>query len=175
MEKNRMSIIKNPHFVDVEKTKVRFELINDSGVTSVAELTVPPKMARGVNAMWDRILDEFDVEKMRRERNELETRRRRQQEFDRKKRLAAEENNKLKILFDAKMKAFEMPFIANAEDKIKTAIRRAPDMLMLNIIIHHQMMNYMSEKNMSFIDVFDELDDIQDAKEAQQKAQQSKS
>lgn len=167
-----MSIIKNPQFIDVEKTRVRFELINDDGVASVAELAVPPKMARGVNPFWDRILDEFDVEKMRRERNDMETRRKRQQEFDRKKRLAAEENTKLKILFDAKMKAFELPFINEAEPTIKTAVRRAPDLQMLNCIIYYQMQKYMTDNNMNFIDIIDKLDEIQDAKEAQ-KAQQT--
>lgn len=166
-----MSIIKNPHFIDVEKTKVRFELINDNGVTSVAELAVPPKMARGVNEFWDRILDEFDVEKMRRERNEQETRRKRQEEFDRKKRQAAEENTKLKILFDAKMKAFELPFIAEAPDNIKTAIRRSPDLTMLNCIIYSQMSKYMSDNNLTFVDIFDKLDEIQDAKEEAQRAE----
>lgn len=167
-----MSVIKNPHFVDVEKTKVRFELINDNGVTSVAELTVPPKMARGVNAFWDRILDEFDVEKMRRDRNNLENQRKKQVEFDRKKRQAAEENNKLKILFDAKMKAFELPFISEAPDEIKTAIRRSPDLMMLNCVITFQMSRYMQDNNASFLDILDKLDEIQDAKEEAQRAQQ---
>lgn len=166
-------LIKDPEFIDIQKTRVRFKLVNENGVTSTAELRVPDGWARGVNQYWDRILDEFDVEKMRRARNDLENKRKRQEEFERKKKAAAFENDKLKQLFDNKMKAFEMPFIASASDEIKSAVRRAPNQLILNSIIHDQMMKYMGEHNFTFTQLFDHLDELEEQKElAKQQASQ---
>lgn len=161
------STIRDPEFIDVAKTKVRFKLIDENGAESVAELAVPPKMARGVNPYWDRILDEFDVDKMRRDRNTKEQRLIKQREFEDKKRKAGIENEKLKALFNAKMQAFEMPFINDAPDKVKSAIRRAPNLMLLNAVIQEQMLQFMKEKDMSFIDLFDYLDDEADKKEAE--------
>lgn len=160
------TIIKNPEFCDIKKTRVRFTLVDENGAESVAELAVPEKWARGVNPYWDRILDEHDVEKMRREKNAKEAQLQRQREFEDKKRKAGVENEKLKALFNAKMQAFEMVFISEAPDAVKSAIRRAPNMMLLNAIIHEQLISYMREKSMTFLDLFDHLDEIADQKEA---------
>lgn len=159
-----MSVIRNPEFVDLQKSKVRFQLVSDDGVISTAELVVPKDQARGVNPYWDRILDEFDIEKMRKERNDKELRRINEARFAEKKKLTAIENNKLKELFDKKMKAFELPFVESASDTVKSAIRRAPDVFILNSIIHETLVKYMEEKNLDFSQLIDHLDDIQDAK-----------
>ncbi len=168
------TVIKNPEFIDVQKTRVRFKLIDENGAESVAELAVPPKFARGVNPYWDRILDEYDVDKMRRDRNVAEQRMVRQKEFEDKKRKAGVENEKLKALFNTKMTAFELPFSAAASDEIKSAVRRAPNQMLLSAIIHEQLMTYMKEKNLSFLDLFDHLDEIEEQKEAEKAAQAKK-
>ena len=166
MEKNSMTypIIKEPEYIDLEKTRVKFKLINENGVITNAELTVPPNRERGINTFWDRIMDEFDIEKMRKDRNDLESRKRRDQDFDRRKRQAAEENAKLKVLFDAKMKAFELPYIAEAPSEVKSAIRRAPTVTFVDAIVGKQMIDYMNEKNMSFLELLDHLDEFEEAK-----------
>ncbi len=168
-------LIKEPEFIDIQKTRVRFKLVTENGVTSTAELKVPDNWARGVNPYWDRILDEFDVEQMRKARNDLENRRKRQEEFEKKKRAAAVENEKLKQLFDNKMKAFEMPFISGAPDDIKSAIRRAPNQLILNSIIHNQMMEFMNEKGFTFTQLFDYMDELEEQKELEAQQAQTTS
>jgi hypothetical protein len=165
------TIIQDPEFVDLQKTKVRFKLIKEDGLVSVAELTVPTNRERGVNAYWDRIMDEFDVELMRRKRNALETSRIQQQEFMKKKQAAAVENEKLKTLFDAKMKAFELPYVSVATDDIKSAIRRAPDVSFLNLILTDLMKQHMTDNAMSYLDFLDYLDELEEQKEtAEQEA-----
>lgn len=155
-------IIKDPFFVDLEKTTVRMKLVNDNGVESIAEFKVPEDQALGVNPYWDRIVEEFDVEKMREDRNILEKKMRQEQDFRRKKDKAAVENEKLRKLFDAKMECFSLPFIANASDEDKAVVRRAPDLVLLNMIVTKLADKYMNENNMSYIELFDMIDDMQD-------------
>ena len=161
-------IIKNPQFVDLEKTKVRMTLVQENGTESVAELAVPKDKARGVNEFWDRIMDEFDIEQMRKDRNNLETRMRQDAEMQAKKRKASVENEKLKQLFDMKMTAFNLPFVANASDADKAAVRRAPSPMMLNLVVIQLATKYLEENEMSFLDLFDLLDDLQDQQDTQQ-------
>jgi hypothetical protein len=154
-------IIKNPVYVDAKKTRIRMTLVRENGIESLAEFTVPANRERGVNEYWDRILDEFDEKQMRDQRNRIEERAKQNQEFADKKRKAAIENDKLKMLFDMKMRCFSLPFVSEASDEDKAAVRRAPDPLMLNIIIMHLAQKYITEKGMSFIDLFDMIDDLQ--------------
>ncbi len=51
-------IIKNPEFIDLEKTRVRMILEDESGKQTVAEFKVPDGREAGVNEMWDRIVAE---------------------------------------------------------------------------------------------------------------------
>jgi hypothetical protein len=108
---------------------------------------------------------------MRRKRNALETSRIQQQEFMKKKQAAAVENEKLKTLFDAKMKAFELPYVSVATDDIKSAIRRAPDVSFLNLILTDLMKQHMTDNAMSYLDFLDYLDELEEQKEtAEQEA-----
>jgi len=70
--------ILNPEYIDIEKTRVRFKLINEYGIENIAELTVPNNKKRGVNKYWDLIMDEFDIEEMRQRRNRIEAEKMRQ-------------------------------------------------------------------------------------------------
>lgn len=158
-----MNKILEPEFVDLAKTTVRFKIMSENGAISVAELKVPPNRERGVNEYWDRILDEHDVEKMRRDRNLKELRTQKEKEAQNKKRLAAEENQKLKQLFDKKMKAFELPYIKNNTDEIKAAIRRAPSEQFLDVVLADLMLKFMKDNNMSFVSYLDYLDDLEEA------------
>lgn len=163
-----MSKILEPEFIDLEKTRVRFKLVSDNGNVSVAEFIVPPNRARGVNEYWDRIMDEFDVEKMRKDRNDKELKARRQREADEKKKVAAQENARLRGLFEKKMKAFELPYIENAPNEVKSAIRRAPSEQFLDAVLTDQMLKFIKDNNMSYVDYLDYLEDIED-KKAEQK------
>lgn len=154
--------IKNPHFLDLEKTRVRFTLVQENGTTSVAELTVPKDQARGVNTHWDYILDHFDIAEMKKKRNEEEIRRRKAVEVEDKKRKAHEENIRLKNLFIKKMKSFDLPYIKEAPEDIKSAIRRAPDIDILNLILSTYTLQFIKEKEMTFVDYLDYLDDVED-------------
>ena len=166
-------IIKDPEFIDIQKTRVKFKLVKENGLVTVAELAVPPDRARGVNAYWDRIMDEFDVELMRKKRNALESSRIQQQEFMKKKQAAAIENEKLRLLFDAKMKAFELPYVSGASDDIKSAIRRAPDTGFLALILNDLMKQYMLDNELSYLEFLDHMDELEEEKElaAQEAAQ----
>lgn len=155
-------IIKNPEYVDLEKTTVKLTLVDEKGTESVAEFKVPENKTRGVNVLWDRVMDEFDIEKMRRERNNKEVRQIQEREFQEKKKKAAIESEKLRLLFETKMKVFNLPFIAQASDKDKAAVRRAPDITMLNIITAYLAQKYIADKQITFLDLLDEIDDMVD-------------
>lgn len=160
MEATTYPIIKNPEYVDLEKTTIRMTLISESGLESVAEFKVPANKERGVNQYWDRIMDEFDVEAMRQARNDLERRRMRQAEMDDKRKKANEQNERLRQLFDMKIKLFNFPFIANATMEEKAAVRRAPDMTLLMVVVTTLAQKYMQDNSLTFIDFFDQIEDI---------------
>ena len=113
-------IIKNPVYVDAKKTRIRMTLVRENGIESLAEFTVPANRERGVNEYWDRILDEFDEKQMRDQRNRIEERAKQNQEFADKKRKAAIENDKLKMLFDMKMRCFSLPFVCGKLNHTKS-------------------------------------------------------
>ena len=160
-----MYTIKNPEYVDVKKTRIRMTLVNENGAEQIAEFTVPEGRARGVNPYWDKILDEFDERAMRNRRNNIEVRRQQEAVLNDKRRKASIENDRLRQLFDTKMKCFSLPFVDEASDVDKAAVRRAPDFQMLNLVITTLAMKYMQDKGMTFIDLFDLIDDMQYAKE----------
>lgn len=163
--------ILDPNFVDLEKTTIKFKLVNEAGAVSSAELFVPKNFERGVNKYWDYILDNFDINELRKKRNEQETRKRKERELSDKKRKAHEENVRLRNLFNKKMKAFELPFIEEASNEIKSAIRRAPDEDVLNFILNQITVDFIKNSNMTYIDYLDYLDDIED-KKAEEKLKQ---
>ena len=154
----------DPEFVDLQKTHVRFKIVAD-GVIQAAELKVPPNQERGINAYWDRILDEFDIQKMREDRNNKEIRDRKAREVEDKRRKGGIENQRLKELFQVKIKAFELPYINNTDDEVKAAIRRAPSMELLNLILNELAIKFMKENSMSYLDYIDYLDDLEEQKE----------
>ncbi len=159
--------IVEPEFIDLQKTRVRFKIVTD-GVIQSAELKVPDNQARGVNIYWDRILDEYDIKKMRDDRNNKEIRDRKTREVEDKRRKGHLENQKLKELFQLKIKAFELPFINNAEDNVKAAIRRAPTIEILNNTVNNITSKYLTDNNMTYLDYIDYLDDLEDQKELAQ-------
>lgn len=158
--------ITNPEFIDLEKTKVKFKLISESGIESQAELTVPPGKQRGLNSYWDYILDNFDIEKMRQARNRKETELRKQTQHALEKRKADEKRTYLKELFNLKTSAFDLPFVESAPTEVKAAIRRAPTKEVLTFILHDVTRKFMEENNMSYVDYLDYLDELEEKKNA---------
>jgi len=154
--------IKNPEYIDLEKTRVRFTLVSATGVESQAELTVPPNKDRGINKYWDRIMDEFDIEEMRQRRNELEVEMRNAQSHREEKRRADFKLQQLQYLFDAKSKAFDLPFIKDGSIDTKSAVRRAPTIEVLNVIVNDLTKQFMEENDMDWNDYLDYLDDLED-------------
>lgn len=159
-------IIKNPHYIDLQKTRVGLTLVSENGTESKAEFVVPEGGKTGVNPIWDRILTEFDEKKMRAARNDLETKMIREREFNDKKRKAAVESEKMKLLFDQKMKCFQYPFVKNATNEEKSAVRRCPDMLTLGIIINFLSMKYIQDNNFSILEFVDNIEEQMDESES---------
>lgn len=152
--------IKNPEYVDLQKTRVAFTIVSSSGVESRAELTVPPNKERGINKYWDRIMDEFDIEEMRNRRNQLELDMRREAQHREEKLRAQDKLRQLQFLFDAKTKAFALPYVKNADMDIKSAIRRAPSVEILNVILADTTRKFMEEQEMDWNDYLDYIDDL---------------
>lgn len=151
--------IVDPIFLDLEKTIVRFTLVDELGNSKIAEFKVPANREKGVNEYWDKIVEEFDIEQMRKRRNDLEIRRRQTQQFDHKKSKASLENRKLVDLFEHKAKAFEYFFIKEASSEVKSCVRKAQDKTILQGIISHQISKYMEENNISLSEFIDKLDE----------------
>ena len=137
---------------------------------------MPKDFARGENAYFDKILDDFDIQLLRKSRNDMEVRRRREVEFNEKKRKSNAENEKLRRLFDLKMKAFDLVFVNEADDETKAALRRAPDEYFINAIVNAQMLKYMADNNLNFSGLIDKLEDMaEEAELAKEEAEQNQS
>lgn len=152
-------IIKNPEFIDIQKNFVRFLMIDESGKETVAEFKVPENKEPGVNEFWDRIVQEFDIEEMRRKRNELESRIISERERLEKKRKAQVENEILRNLFDQKLYFFNLPFVDELTDEEKSAIRRAPNAALLHIAAAASIMSYMQRTGKTLVNIFDDIED----------------
>lgn len=165
MEKDSLRMVEkilDPEYVDLEKTRVRFKLIQESGIESIAELTVPNNKKRGVNKYWDRIMDEFDIEKMRQKRNALESEKIKHSRHKEEKKKTEDKVLSLRLLFNKKTKVLEIPFIRDSDSETKSAIRRAPSIEILDFIVAELTKKFISENNMSFNDYLDYLDDLEE-------------
>lgn len=162
--------ILEPEYVDLKKTRVRFKIIHESGIESTAELTVPEGKKKGVNKYWDRIMDEFDIEEMRKRRNNLEIEARRRNKHTEEKRKNQDQLTALQQLFNAKTKTFDLPFIQNADMETKSAIRRAPSLEILNFLVTDITKKFMEENDMDYNDYLDYLDDLEEELEEQKES-----
>lgn len=171
-------IIKDPQFIDIQKTRVKFILEYENGNTNIAELAVPPNQDLGINPFWDRIVQEFDIEEMRQKRNSLENKirddARRRREIENNRRQSENQNRIMRELFDAKVKALSLPYIENADDAVKTAIRRAPDINLLSSILNELRLDFMKTKNMNYLQYLDYLEEVEEELQLKETEQTSK-
>lgn len=151
--------IENPEFVDVQKTRVRFLLVKENGSKTMAELKVPDGEALGVNEHWDRIVNEFDIESMKKRRDDIEKKIKIEQSLSEKKKRAANDNRILQSLFDKKLKFFNLHFIKDLTPEEKSAIRRASDENFLTIAIIEAVQNYIKRSGKTLLELFDEIED----------------
>lgn len=152
-------IIKNPEFIDLEKTFVRMTLVAEDGKETVAEFKVPPNRESGVNEFWDRIVAEHDIEEMRKRRNDLELIKIQEAQRIEKKKRAQIETEMLRQLFDQKLYYFNLPFINELTDEEKASIRRAPNMNLLFIAATNVFASYMQRTGKNMVDIFDNIED----------------
>lgn len=153
--------IESPEFIDVQKTRVRFLLVAENGIKTVAELKVPDNRELGVNDHWDKIVANFDVEQMAARRNNIERKKMIEQSVLDKKRKAAIENLTLQTLFDKKLQFFNLHFINDLTYEEKSAVRRAPNETFLNIAILIAIQNYTQRTGKPLLELFDEIEDEQ--------------
>jgi hypothetical protein len=152
-------IIKNPEFVDLQKTFVRMLLVDESGRETLAEFKVPENKEPGINEFWDRIVAEHDVEVMRKNRNDLEAMKIQEVQRLEKKKKSQIENEILRQLFDQKLYYFNLPFVSELTDDEKSSIRRAPNLTLLNVAVTSVFNSYMSRTGKTIVDIFDEIED----------------
>jgi hypothetical protein len=152
-------IIKNPEFVDLQKTFVRMLLVDESGKETLAEFKVPENKEPGINEFWDRIVAEHDVEVMRKKRNDIEAMRIQELQRLEKKKKSQVENEILRQLFDQKLYYFNLPFVSELTDDEKSSIRRAPNLTLLNVAVASVFNSYMSRTGKTIVDIFDEIED----------------
>lgn len=152
-------IIKNPRFTNPSKTKLIVTLVDENGKATNAEMVVPEGRAKGVNPIWDRIMEEHDIKKMEKEREDRDRQVMTQRRYEEKKKLAAVENEKMRILFNMKLEFFNLPFAKDLTIEEKAMIRRAPDQLMLHMAMTLVLIKYSERTGTSLLDMFDLMED----------------
>lgn len=153
--------IENPEFVDFKKTRVRFFLVREDGVKTVAELMVPENGELGKNEHWDQIVASFDVEEMRKKRDNIERKMRIEYDLNEKKKKSAVENRALQFLFDRKLQFFNQHFVKDLTQEEKSTVRRASNEVFLNLAIQNAIQNYLQRTGKSLLELLDEIEDEQ--------------
>lgn len=152
----------NPHFIDDEKTKIRFKILFENGKECVAELTVPENREKGKNKYWDRIVENFDIAELENDLDRrLENQAKKIQHLEEKKK-SQQKTLELKTLFNMKTRIFEHPLTKSLDTETKSAIRRAPTMEILMFFLYDIYKDYLTTHKMSYNDFLDYLDDLED-------------
>lgn len=153
--------IESPEFIDIQKTRVRFLLVAENGVKTVAEMRVPAGEALGVSETWDKIVAEFDVAEMKKRRNNIERKMRIERDLAEKKKKSSIENRILQHLFDKKLQFFNYHFVDQLTYEEKSAVRRASDETLLNVAIFNAIYSYTQRTGKPLLELFDEIEDEQ--------------
>ena len=86
------------------------------------------------------------------------------EEYERFKSEAQQENDALIRLFNKKMSLFEIPFISESNDDIRSAIRRSGDDLFLDFLYFDILKKIMIENNYTYVELLDYLEKVKDEK-----------
>jgi len=105
---------------------------------------------------------EFDIEDMRQRRKNREIEERNRINHRREKEKADVERHRLRNLFNSKTKAFELPFIKDADIDTKAAIRRAGTHELLYFFINDITRKFIEDNKMTYSEYLDYLDDLED-------------
>lgn len=136
------------------------ELVKEDGSTERLSFSIPHEDKVGVNEYFDYIVENYHLEEIRAQyESELKIHRdnqRREKEHEQRKKEAVE----LKQLFDTKAQMFELPFIKEASQDIRSALRRAPNQTTLNLIAYVAFEKYLEDKNMDCVGYLDYLDEL---------------
>lgn len=131
----------------------------DDSVSKIT-FTIPSNDETGVNEYFDYIVSNYHLSEIRatyeKELKEHRNRQRHEQLTEQRKR----ESKELALLFDTKAQLFELQFVKDSAQQLRSAIRRAPDQVTLNLIVNHAFDKYLQSKNMSCNDYLDYLDEI---------------
>ena len=130
------------------------------GTTSKISFQIPADEKIGVNEYFDYIVNNYHLEEIKATYDsELKAHRDRQ----RQQKLAEQRKKEAKDLaelFDVKAHLFDMPFVKESSQDMRSAIRRAPDKTTLNVIVSHAFEKYLCDKNMNCNDYLDYLDEL---------------
>ena len=96
----------------------------------------------------------------------MELKKRKLEEFEATKAKAKLDNDRLVKLFNKKTKLFSIPFISEASDDVKSAIRRCSDEVMLDFIYTDMLKKYAADNNLSYTQLLDYFDDLQEQAES---------
>lgn len=136
------------------------DVVENDGSVSKISFAIPKDEEVGVNEYFDYIVSNYHLSELRATYEaELKQHRDRQ----RHKQLAEQrekEAKELAHLFDAKAHLFDLPFVKESTQQFRSAIRRAPDQVTLNLIVNQAFNKYLQSKDMSCNDYLDYVDEL---------------
>lgn len=136
------------------------DLVKHDGSVSKISFAIPTGEKAGVNKYFDYIQLNYHIDEIKAtyesELKEHRNRQRHQQLAEQRKK----ESRELAQLFDTKAQLFEMQFIKDSTQQLRSAIRRAPDQVTLNLIVNHAFNKYLQAKDMSCNDYLDYIDEL---------------
>jgi len=136
------------------------DLVKLDGSVSKISFEIPQDEKAGINKYFDYIVSNYHLEEIKATyESELKAHRDRQR-HEKLVKQRQKEAKELSQLFDTKAQLFDMPFVRDSAQEIRSAIRRAPDQVTLNLIVSHAFEKYLQSNNMSCNDYLDYLDEL---------------
>jgi len=150
--------IVSPRFINDKKEMVA-KVVFDNGRKQTISFTVPEDINQSGNKYWDYIRSNFEITELEASWDQALEQHRKAQEHRKEKEKQRPEIERLTKLFELKTEVFQIPFIQNADIETKSAIRRAPNQFLLQLIVNDVIKNHMEENKLSFHDIMDVLDE----------------
>lgn len=160
MEKNsviNIDTIENLHIPLRDKNILCFDYMGKDGAKHSAVLTIPENPEN--NKVYKGIINKFGedvVTKLQRAREDLIKHAQIQDEI---KKEALEQARSMSDLFKQKEQAFNQFWINESNDDIKLAIRCAPNIQTVAVLLTAEYINYINKNNLTHLDMVDKQEE----------------
>lgn len=145
--------IKSARYMNSSRTMIYAEVESEDGSVSTLNIQAPANNEIGVNPVFDKIVEQFTLEKLSEDFKQVELQHHRRKQYETQKIQSEAERKKMTILLEKKAQAFESPIVEAVNSRVlRTSIRKAKTEQQINQIILAALVSYVVENKLSIED-----------------------